>query len=246
MIQPSEIRQVVKGYKGVKVATMGSHSALDVCDGARDEGFETWVYCQQGRDLTYSRYFAKRKLPHGVRGIVERAIVLTKFADILKKDILQEMKDHQVVFVPNHALTSYLSIEDVENRFSVPLFGTRSLLRSEERGGERDYYHLLEVAGLPHPKRISRPEDIDRLAVVKLPHAMMRSERGFFTAASYDEYKQKSKRLVSRNVLTRQDLKSARIEEHVIGPVFDIELFRTPLADESDDEIELIGVDWRF
>jgi len=132
----------------------------------------------------------------------------------------------------------------VENRFSVPLFGTRSLLRSEERGGEKDYYHLVEAAGLPYAKRFARPEKIDRLVIVKLPHAMKRLERGFFTSASFEEFEKKSKLLVSKHVVTKQDLESARIEEYVIGPVFNLEFFRTPLTDEKEDEIELIGVDW--
>ena len=32
------------------IAVLGSHSALDVCRGAKDEGFKTLVIVQKGRD----------------------------------------------------------------------------------------------------------------------------------------------------------------------------------------------------
>ncbi|MEM3527199.1 MAG: DUF1246 domain-containing protein, partial [Candidatus Bathyarchaeia archaeon] len=32
----------------LRIGTIGSHSALDICDGAKDEGFETVTLCQRG------------------------------------------------------------------------------------------------------------------------------------------------------------------------------------------------------
>jgi len=51
---------------------------------------------------------------------------------------------------------------------------------------------LLEKAGLPFPEPIEA-EDINQLVMVKLPHAVKTLERGFFTAASYEEYCQESR-----------------------------------------------------
>ena len=42
------------------IAVLGSHSALDVCRGARDEGFKTLVIAEKGRDKTYAKYFKSR------------------------------------------------------------------------------------------------------------------------------------------------------------------------------------------
>ena len=39
------------------VAVIGSHSALDVCRGAKDEGFKTLVIVEKGRDKTYAKYY---------------------------------------------------------------------------------------------------------------------------------------------------------------------------------------------
>jgi 5-formaminoimidazole-4-carboxamide-1-(beta)-D-ribofuranosyl 5'-monophosphate synthetase len=133
----------------------------------------------------------------------------------------------------------------VEKKFKVPMFASRNLLRSEERGIEKDYYWLLEKAGLPFPEKIKKPEDIDSLVMVKLPHAVKKLERGFFTAASYEEFKQKSGALLKHGVISAEALSEARIERYIIGPVFNLDMFYSPL-EEKMSKIELLGIDWRF
>ena len=51
MLPQSEIVKVLEGYdlSKAKIGMIASHSALDVCDGAKDEGFETFAYTQKGR-----------------------------------------------------------------------------------------------------------------------------------------------------------------------------------------------------
>ncbi|HID90749.1 TPA: DUF1246 domain-containing protein, partial [Candidatus Bathyarchaeota archaeon] len=61
------------GKRRVRIGVVGSHSALDVLDGARDEGLRTLVICQKGREGPYKRF----------RGLVDDLIVLDDFADVL-------------------------------------------------------------------------------------------------------------------------------------------------------------------
>ena len=119
------------------------------------------------------------------------------------------------------------------------------MLRMEERTEEFDYYWLLDKAGLPAPEPIHDPQDIDCLAIVKLHHAEKKLERGFFTCASYEEYLQKSAELLSQGVIDQSSLETARIERYVIGPVFNLNFFYSPIEDEMP-KLELLGVDWRF
>ncbi|MBN2518340.1 MAG: DUF1246 domain-containing protein, partial [Candidatus Altiarchaeota archaeon] len=50
MIKQGEIKKVLSGYKkNLTIGTLGSHSALDICRGAKDEGFKTLVVCEKGR-----------------------------------------------------------------------------------------------------------------------------------------------------------------------------------------------------
>ena len=79
---------------------------------------------------------------------------------------------------------------------------------------------------------------------MKLPHAKRRLERGFFTAATAEEYRAKADQLIARGTIRSDDLATARIEEYVLGPVFNFNFFFTPLLPRSEG-IELLGVDER-
>jgi len=233
--------------KRVKIGMVASHSALDVCDGAVEEGFRTLGICQEGREKTYARYFKCQRDGSGkaVRGVVDECWTLKKFNEMMDPKYQEKLVKENVLFVPNRSFTSYVDLKEIEDKFAVPLVGSRALLRSEERGEEKDYYWLLQRAGLPFPKRIEDPKDIDGLVIVKLHHKVKKLERGFFTAASYKEFREKSRDLVFHNVITEEDLAAARIEEYIIGPVFNLDFFYSPLESKME-RIELIGVDWRF
>lgn len=249
MIEREKILKTLASYEKDKImiGMIASHSALDSCDGAVDEGFKTLTVCQEGREKTYTTYFKAYRDSKGrvYRGVVDETLVLKKFNQIMLKENMDYLKKRNVIFIPNRSFTSYVDLKWIEDEFDIPMFGNRELLRIEERGEKQDYYWLLECAGLPFPKKIQKPEDIDRLCVVKLHHAKKKLERGFFTAASYEEYEKKAGQLLSQGVITREDLKRARIEEYIIGPVFNFDYFYSPLEKEGS-KIELLGVDWRF
>jgi len=250
MISRDDILRVLDTYdeKNTNIAVIGSHSGLDVCDGAAEEGFRTLAVCQKGREKTYSNYFKCFRDSTGkpVRGVVDQTWVFPKFADIIEKKNQERLRKNNCLFVPNRSFTSYCGIEKIEYNFFVPLIGSRNLLRSEERGDERDYYWILEKAGLPFPEKINDPRDIDELCIVKLPHAKKKLERGFFTAASYNEYEEKATSLLKQGVITKEALDNARIERYVIGPVFNFDFFYSPLAGKDEEKVELLGIDWRF
>ncbi len=248
MIERKEIIEALSEYQlsEIAIGVLASHSALDVCDGAVEEGFRTHAVCEKGREKTYTEYFkAKRQNGRLMRGVVDSTDVYTKFNEILKPENQKKLRDRNTIFIPNRSFTSYCGIDEIENDFKVPVFGSRNLLRSEERGIERDYYWLLEKAGLPYPEKIDKPEDIDSLVMVKLPHAVKKLERGFFTAASFSEFKQKSGAHLRQGIITREALADARIERYIIGPVFNLDMFYSPIEEEMS-RIELLGIDWRF
>ena len=249
MIGYDDIQSILEDYDRLKlrIGMTASHSALDICDGAIEEGFPTVAYCQKGREKTYADYFRTKRNSAGrvVRGMVDKAIVLDSFNDVMDPDFQQQMRERNVVYIPNRSFTSYSSIESVENDFRVPLFGSRNMLRMEERTEEQDYYWILEQAGLPYPEAIENPEDIDCLAIVKLHHAQKKLERGFFTCSSFEEYSQKAATLLKEGVIDQSSLDGARIERYVIGPVFNLNFFYSPLAEDMP-KLELLGVDWRF
>ncbi len=247
MIRREDIQALVGGYdpRQLVVATLASHSALDVCDGATEEGFRTLAVCARGREGPYARHFRTRRDAKGkvVRGMVDEALILDSFKDLLQSTVQGRLRGSNLLFIPNRALTSYLGVEAVEQDLHLPLVGSRNLLRTEERTEEKGYYWLLKAAGLPFPRPFPGPEAIDGLAIVKLPHRVKKLERGFFTAASPKEFHQKSEALLRQGVIAQDDLAGARIEKYIIGPVFNLDFFYSPLEEGG---LELLGIDWRF
>lgn len=249
MIDRKAIVEVLERYDpaSIRVATIASHSALDVCDGAAEEGFRTIAVCEKGREAPYARYFRAVRDRDGrlTRGTVDEAIVLPKFKDVLSPKMQDRLRKDNVVFVPNRSFTSYCDLDAIQDDFRVPIVGSRNLLRTEEREEERSYYWLLEKAKLPAPEKIEDPKDIDGLVIVKLHHKVKKLERGFFTAASYQEYKEKSAALIKQGVISKEDLKLARMERYIIGPIFNFDFFYSPIEEEGE-KTELLGIDWRF
>ena len=72
MIPRKEILDVVGRYRDVAVGTLGSHSALEIMDGAKDEELRTIVVCQKGRETPYKRFGR----------LADDMILLNKFSDI--------------------------------------------------------------------------------------------------------------------------------------------------------------------
>ena len=242
-----EIRSLLEKYPTPPiVATVGSHSALDIADGAITEGFVSLVLAEKGRDATYSKYFLTVRRPDGdrLRGCVDEVWVLPKFADLASPASQERLRARGALLVPNRALSSYVPLDAIENDLRVPIVGSRSMLRIEERTERENYYTLLESAGIPTPKVLPAPEAIDGLSMVKLPHATRRLERGFFAAATPTEYHAKVEQLVARGVVARDDLAHARIERYVLGPVFNFNFFFSPLVPRAEG-LELLGVDDR-
>ncbi|MCW3133499.1 MAG: formate--phosphoribosylaminoimidazolecarboxamide ligase family protein [Methanophagales archaeon] len=243
MMDRREIRDVLDGYEldEAIIGVLGSHSSLDVCDGAKEEGFKTLVIAERGREEPYTKYFVQREVNGLRKGVVDENIVLEKFSDMMDENVQEKLRERNTLFIPNRSFVVYTGIDNVEDKFRVPLVGSRDMLRMEERGEEKDYYWLCKRAGIPTPTEYTA-EDIDTLVMVKLPHAVMHLERGFFTARSRREYEEKASRLIKRGVIKKEELENARIEKYVIGPVFNFDFFYSPL----DEELELLGVDWRF
>jgi 5-formaminoimidazole-4-carboxamide-1-(beta)-D-ribofuranosyl 5'-monophosphate synthetase len=242
-----EVHRLLADYGAPPVVgTVGSHSALDVADGAVTEGLASLVLAQRGRDATYSRYFRTVRGPDGrrIRGCVDAVWEYAKFADLAAPESQERLRANNVLLVPNRALSSYVPLATIEESFRVPIVGSRAMLRIEERSERENYYSLCAAAGIPIPRAFSGPDAIDRLAIVKLPHATRRLERGFFTAASPAEFREKRATLLARGTIAESDLAAARIEEYVLGPVFNFNFFFSPLVPRSDG-LELLGVDER-
>ncbi len=240
------------------LSSIGSHSALDVASGARAQGLRNLIVTAKGREKTYSRYFVREESPVG-RGCVDGVLELQDFPEILNEDVQRRLFEQNVIFVANRSFEVYLhqqfGYDEIERRMLVPFFGNRHLLRAEERTlpfdpaqgklaqsdkGE-DQYALMRAAGIRHPRRFASPDDIDRLVMVKAPHARVSFERAFFLASSPEEYRATADHMMDEGILSAGGLASARIEEYVLGPSVNLNFFYSPIL----GELELSGTDTR-
>ncbi|MBI2079173.1 DUF1297 domain-containing protein [Candidatus Micrarchaeota archaeon] len=223
------------------IATLGSHSALDVCEGAKQEGFSTIVVAQRGREKTYLGYYKTRKRGKKEIGVVDEVLLVDKFSQITEKKYVEFLKKRNAIFVPNRSFSVYVGYDAIENNFPIPIFGNKYLLRAEERNEKNNQYDLLERAGVNFAKSVKSPEKIDKLCVVKVNEAKRKYERAFFLCSSFEEYQEKSNKMLKEGRITAEDLKNARIEEFIIGSPFNFNFFYSPVY----DELELLGIDMR-
>jgi len=236
-----DISKTIKSYdlNKLTVATLGSHSALDVCRGAKNLGFRTLVITEKGREKTYEKYYKT----DGKLGCVDETIALDKFSDLLKPEIQKQLLDRNSVFVPNRSFEAYLNFnyEAIEKDFKVPMFGNRELLKIEERGRAENQYYLLQKSGIKYPRQFKDPEEIDRLCLIKVQEKTRKFERAFFLAENYQDYKTQVDEKLKNGVFTEKQLSQAVIEEFIVGVQVNFNFFYSPVS----DRLELLGTDMR-
>jgi 5-formaminoimidazole-4-carboxamide-1-(beta)-D-ribofuranosyl 5'-monophosphate synthetase len=226
--------QIVKKYdfKNITVGTLGSHSALEIMDGAKDENLRTVCVCQKGREIPYYRF----------KRLIDHIIIHDQFSDILNSENQEKLVKLNAIIVAHRAFTAYLGYDNIENILKIPIFGNRWLLRAEERSAERNQYYLLEKAGIKHPRIYKRPSEINGFAMVKVQEAKRRLERAFFIVNSYQDYIKKSKQKMEQGLISAKDLESAIIEEFLIGTFFNFNFFYSPLTGAT----EFLGIERRL
>jgi 5-formaminoimidazole-4-carboxamide-1-(beta)-D-ribofuranosyl 5'-monophosphate synthetase len=236
----TRIPEILENYdrSNISIGVLGGHSALDVCRGAKKQGFRTVAVCQKGREQTYAKYYKSRD---DGRGIIDEIILVDKFSDIVKKEVQERLRTLNTIFIHNRYFWVYCNFNDIEKKFKVPIFGTRTMVKLEERDVEKNQYYLLQKAHIRLPKIYGDPKKIDKLVIVKVAERQRGYERAFFFCNNYSTYQKKSKEMLDKKIITPDALKKAVIEEYIIGAQVNFNYFYSPLT----EELELMGTDTR-
>jgi len=164
---------------------------------------------------------------------------------MLDPKIQAQLIERNVIFVPNRSFEVYLrqryTYDEIERGTLVPFFGSRRLLRAEERDEAANQYALLAAANIRCPRRVKSPDDIDGLTLIKAPHAKLAFERAFFVASSPTQYRTRAKALLAAGVVSEEGVATAVLEEYVLGPTVNLNFFWSPVL----GELELLGTDTR-
>lgn len=223
MINQRAIQQILEGYdpENLTIATIGSHTALQILKGARDEGFANVVICKQSAEAVYRQF-----------GLADELLIVDNFQQVLEMSFQEELRKRNTVLIPHGSFVEYLSPDRIENELLVPLFGNRKVLDWESnRDKEREW---LERAGLKLPKEFKNPAEIDRLVMVKFPGA--KGGQDYLLATDPAEFEAKHRRLELK------DKEQYTIQEFVIGTRFYPHYFYSPLT----DRLELLSMDIRY
>jgi 5-formaminoimidazole-4-carboxamide-1-(beta)-D-ribofuranosyl 5'-monophosphate synthetase len=224
-----KISKITDGYNKDKISigTIGSHSALSILNGAKEEGFRTVCIVKKSDELVYKRF-----------QVADEIIHVENFKDILNEDVQDQLLTENTILIPHGSFNAYVGTDNMMERLSVPMFGNKDLLHWEtNREMQRKW---LQRAGLKLPEILRAPDEINSLVIVKFPGA--RGGKGYFIADSKETFLQKSQDMIKKGHLVENDLEKAHIQEYIIG----VNIYPSFFHSVLDNEVELLGMDKRY
>jgi len=135
------------------IATLGSHCALQVLKGAKDEGLKTILVCEKKRERLYRRF-----------PFIDEIYLVDTFAEILDQKCQILLNKNNAVLIPHGTLIAQMNSEQIES-IKTPIFGNKWILRWESDRTMKE--KLMREAKLPVPKPVLDSKDINNLVIVK-------------------------------------------------------------------------------
>ena len=208
--------------KNLTIATVCSHSSLQIFNGARKEGFNTLGISVGEQKKFYDAFPLGRP---------DEFFIVDNYKDITKYS--EELREKNVIVIPHGSFVEYLGAENFL-KLELPTFGNRNVLIWEsDRKKEKQW---LDSAGITMPKEIKDPKKIDKPVMVKYHGA--KGGKGFFVAKTYEEF---CKRLDTK--------KPYIIQEFVLGTRYYLHYFYSPIQDNayklSKGSLQLLSMDRR-
>ena len=205
------------------VTTLGSHCALQVLKGAKDEGLKTILVCEKKREKLYRRF-----------SFIDELIMVDTFSEVLENRCQSILEQNDAVIIPHGTLIAQMTSEQIES-IKIPIFGNKWILRWESDREMKE--KLMREANLPVPTPVSNPKDIDKLVIVKRQGAA--GGKGYFMAANEKDYNTKRNQLISQGIISKDE--TLYIQEYAAGVLAYLQFFYSPLK----NELEFFGVDQR-
>ena len=224
MVPKDKILGILEDYDrdDLVVATLCSHSSLQIFHGARMEGFKTLGIAVDQNTKFYDAF---------PLGKPDEILRLGSYEEML--DLSDGFIERNAIIVPHGSFVEYLGHENFE-RIAVPVFGNRSVLHWEsDREKEREW---LESAGISMPGKLNDPENIDRPVLVKYHGA--KGGRGFFIAKDHSDFK-----------LGIDYTQPYTMQEYILGTRYYLHYFFSPISEGGyrvgDGALQLLSIDRR-
>jgi len=194
-----------------------------VLKGAKDEGLKTILVCEKKREKLYRRF-----------PFIDELILVDNFVDMLEQKYQSILEQKDAVLIPHGTLIAQMSSEQIES-IKTPIFGNKWILRWESDRTMKE--KLMREAKLPVPKPVLNSKDIDKLVIVKRQGAA--GGKGYFLAATPDDYDKKRNQLISQGIISNDEV--LYIQEYAAGVLAYLQFFYSPLK----EELEFFGADQR-
>jgi 5-formaminoimidazole-4-carboxamide-1-(beta)-D-ribofuranosyl 5'-monophosphate synthetase len=205
------------------IATLGSHCALQLLKGAKDEGLKSILICEKKRESLYRRF-----------NFIDELILVDSFNEILDEKYYSVLEKNNAILIPHGTLISQMSSQEIES-IKIPMFGNKSILRWESDRKLKE--QLMLEAKLNVPKSVVSPKDINKLVIAKRHGAA--GGKGYFMATTEAEYNKKRDNLISQGMIKGDD--DLYLQEYASGVLAYLQYFYSPLK----EELEFFGVDKR-
>lgn len=225
MVPKKKIDEIIDGYDSseITIATLCSHSSLQIFHGARKMGFKTL-----GLTVTHdTRYYDAFPLAKP-----DEIIKYSDFDEMNER--IGELHDKNTVLIPHGSFVEYMGSERFED-FEVPSYGNRGVLSWEsDREMQREW---ITSAGVPMPRLISDAREIREPVMVKYHGA--KGGRGFFIAKDYPDFK-----------MSIDNTQPYTIQEYCLGTRYYIHYFydqnkKDGYLCENGGSLELMSMDRR-
>ncbi len=198
------------------IATLGSHSALQILKGAQQEGIKSICVVEKGKEIAYKSF-----------GVVDEFLLVDDFNDFFS--IEKELMKRNAIMIPHGSLVSKLGWEKIQD-IQLMHYGTKGILEWEsDRHKEREW---MKAAGVRQPLLFKKPEDIDRPVIIKFHGA--KGGRGYFIANTPAEFYERIREYPPESGYV--------IQEYIVGVPIYMHYFYSPLH----QELEVMGFDKRY
>jgi len=205
------------------IATLGSHCALQVLKGAKDEGLKTLLVCEKRREKLYRRF-----------NFIDEFILVNSFVEVLDQKVSSVLEQNNSVLIPHGTLIAQMNTDQIES-IKTPVFGNKMILKWESDRKLKE--QLMLEAKLDVPKSVDNPSEINRLVIAKRHGAA--GGKGYFLATSEQEYNKKRDKLIEGGIINGDS--DLYIQEYASGVLAYLQYFYSPL----NEELEFFGVDKR-
>ena len=206
------------------IATLGSHCALQVLKGARDEGFKTILVCEKKREKLYRRF-----------KFIDKLILVDSFLELSDKKCSSQLKEEDAIIIPHGTLISQMDSSQIES-IKIPIFGNKWILRWESDRKMKE--KLMIESKLNIPKTISSSKDINTLVIAKRHGAA--GGKGYFLTTSENDYSKKRDKLIAQGIIKGDN--DLYLQEYAFGVSAYLQYFYSPL----NGDLEFFGVDRRY